>query len=59
LGAHLIDQALHLFGLPDSVQGDVFAQRENGVVDDWNREPFLLSEKYSCCLEGGLDSDHG
>jgi scyllo-inositol 2-dehydrogenase (NADP+) len=35
LGAHLIDQALHLFGLPDSVLGDVFPQRENGVVDDY------------------------
>jgi scyllo-inositol 2-dehydrogenase (NADP+) len=35
LGAHLIDQALHLFGLPESVFGDIFAQRENGVVDDY------------------------
>jgi len=35
LGSHLIDQALHLFGLPQYVQADVFAQRENGEVDDY------------------------
>ncbi|MEX2461236.1 MAG: oxidoreductase [Paenibacillaceae bacterium] len=35
LGAHLIDQALHLFGLPETVQGDVRVQREYGVADDY------------------------
>ena len=35
LGSHLIDQALHLFGIPQFVQADVFAQRENGVTDDY------------------------
>jgi scyllo-inositol 2-dehydrogenase (NADP+) len=35
LGSHLIDQALHLFGLPQFVQADVFAQRENGETDDY------------------------
>ncbi|MNS38285.1 putative oxidoreductase YvaA [compost metagenome] len=35
LGSHLIDQALHLFGLPDTVYGDVRAQRENSAVDDY------------------------
>lgn len=35
LGSHLIDQALHLFGLPETVYGDVCVQRENGVVDDY------------------------
>jgi scyllo-inositol 2-dehydrogenase (NADP+) len=35
LGSHLIDQALHLFGLPETIFGDVFAQRENSVVDDY------------------------
>src|SRR5262245_26294035 len=34
LGAHLIDQALCLFGLPDWVQADVFAQRASAVVSD-------------------------
>ena len=35
LGAHLIDQALHLFGLPATVTADVGAQRPGAVVDDY------------------------
>jgi scyllo-inositol 2-dehydrogenase (NADP+) len=35
LGSHLIDQALHLFGLPQFVLADVFAQRENAETDDY------------------------
>jgi scyllo-inositol 2-dehydrogenase (NADP+) len=34
LGAHLIDQALCLFGMPDWVQADVFAQRAGAVASD-------------------------
>lgn len=34
LGAHLIDQALQLFGLPDWVQGDVQRQREGSAIID-------------------------
>lgn len=35
LGAHLIDQALALFGMPHWVQADVSKQRPNAVVDDY------------------------
>jgi scyllo-inositol 2-dehydrogenase (NADP+) len=35
LGAHLIDQAIHLFGLPHSVTADVFAQRHGAVAPDY------------------------
>lgn len=35
LGSHLIDQALHLFGLPETVYGDVQIQREGGQVEDY------------------------
>ncbi|KAA0592359.1 scyllo-inositol 2-dehydrogenase (NADP+) [Azospirillum lipoferum] len=35
LGAHLIDQALTLFGMPDRVLADVGAQRPDAQVDDW------------------------
>lgn len=35
LGAHLIDQALHLFGLPKTVWGDVFKQRPDSKADDY------------------------
>ncbi|OKL35511.1 oxidoreductase [Domibacillus mangrovi] len=35
LGAHLIDQALYLFGMPHSVTADVQVQREDGKTDDY------------------------
>lgn len=35
LGPHLIDQALFLFGLPESVFADIRITREFSVVDDW------------------------
>jgi scyllo-inositol 2-dehydrogenase (NADP+) len=34
LGAHLIDQALCLFGLPEWIEADVFAQRAGAQADD-------------------------
>jgi scyllo-inositol 2-dehydrogenase (NADP+) len=34
LGAHLIDQALYLFGTPDWIQADVFTQRARAVASD-------------------------
>jgi scyllo-inositol 2-dehydrogenase (NADP+) len=35
LGAHLIDQALLLFGVPETISGDVLVQKENGIADDY------------------------
>lgn len=35
LGSHIIDQALHLFGYPEAVHGDIRITRENSLVDDW------------------------
>jgi scyllo-inositol 2-dehydrogenase (NADP+) len=35
LGAHLIDQALFLFGTPETVWGEVRAQRKGAVTDDY------------------------
>jgi scyllo-inositol 2-dehydrogenase (NADP+) len=35
LGSHLIDQALCLFGMPDTVSADVTAQRDGVMVDDY------------------------
>lgn len=34
LGAHLIDQALCLFGMPQWIEADVFAQRAGACADD-------------------------
>lgn len=35
LGAHTIDQALQLFGLPEAVIGDIATQRDEAEVDDY------------------------
>lgn len=35
LGPHLIDQALVLFGLPDTIQADIQNQRNGSQVDDY------------------------
>jgi scyllo-inositol 2-dehydrogenase (NADP+) len=37
LGAHLIDQALNIFGLPQSVTANVERQRTGAIVDDYFR----------------------
>ena len=42
LGSHLIDQALHLFGPPDSIDADIITQRPGAVADDY----FHLTLKY-------------
>ena len=34
LGSHIIDQALHLFGMPDSVFADLRVTRKNSLNDD-------------------------
>jgi len=35
LGSHIIDQAVHLFGLPNAVYADIRITREHSIVDDW------------------------
>jgi predicted dehydrogenase len=35
LGPHLIDQAVYLFGFPQSVYADIRTTREHSLVDDW------------------------
>jgi scyllo-inositol 2-dehydrogenase (NADP+) len=35
LGPHLIDQALRLFGRPETIQADILIQREAAAVDDY------------------------
>jgi len=35
LGPHMIDQALQLFGMPDAIHADIFAQRTGALVDDY------------------------
>lgn len=35
LGPHLIDQTLQLFGLPQSVQGNIATLRDSAEINDW------------------------
>ena len=42
LGPHLIDQAICLFGMPQSLYADIRTVRENSLVDDW----FDISLRY-------------
>ena len=35
LGPHLIDEALHLFGLPETINANFATQRRGGETDDW------------------------
>lgn len=35
LGAHLLDEALRLFGMPQTIGLDLAAQRDGAVADDW------------------------
>lgn len=34
LGAHLIDQSIALFGVPQAVRGETYTQREGSAIDD-------------------------
>ncbi|MDZ5473642.1 Gfo/Idh/MocA family oxidoreductase [Bacillus sp. 31A1R] len=45
LGSHLIDQALNLFGEPDSLYAEVLTQRENAQTDDGFLIVFHYGEK--------------
>jgi scyllo-inositol 2-dehydrogenase (NADP+) len=35
LAPHMVDQALQLFGMPDSIEADILAQRGDAAVDDY------------------------
>ena len=35
LGSHLVDQAVHLFGAPQTVMADIFTQRPDALIDDY------------------------
>jgi predicted dehydrogenase len=58
LGPHLIDQALHLFGLPHSVNANFGILRANGQTDDWahvqlNYERLRIILHASLLVSGG------
>jgi scyllo-inositol 2-dehydrogenase (NADP+) len=50
LGSHMIDQALQLFGDPDSVFADIFIIRDNSLVDDY-MEVLLFYPGFRCRIK--------
>lgn len=46
LGAHIIDQAVQLFGMPEALFADIATLRDNGKVDDYFVIHFLKPSKY-------------
>lgn len=54
LGAHLIDQALALFGIPDQVYADVRIQRDSGQIDDNFEIIFYYGSDLKVTLKSGM-----
>jgi predicted dehydrogenase len=52
LGYHLVDQALQLFGVPESIYGDLAAQRKGGQVVDYFHVVLSYGER-RVILHGG------
>jgi len=56
LGPHLVDQALVLFGIPDSVQATVAKQREGARTDDFFQLVLRYGEMVATLQAGSLVS---
>jgi len=54
LGAHLIDQALHLFGSPNKVESRIETQRHNSPVDDFFRLELEYPNDLKVILTAGM-----
>lgn len=57
LGPHLVDQALQLFGMPQSVSADIFAQRSNAKADDYFDVTFHYDLRRVCLRCSTLVAD--
>ena len=51
LGSHMIDQALHLFGMPEYLYADVRGMRDGSQVDD-SFDIFLHYSEHKCLVRG-------
>lgn len=58
LGPHLLDQAIQLFGLPQSIKADIEAQRENSPVDDYFHLTLGYPDLKVVLTAGMLVEDH-
>lgn len=59
LGAHLIDHALQLFGMPDSVLADIGAQRAAAMADDYFHLTLLQGRRRIILKASTLVADPG
>ena len=59
LGAHLIDQALVLFGMPTTVWADIRAQRANAKTDDYFHIVLGYPERAAILHSGSLVREPG
>ncbi|UFN48232.1 oxidoreductase [Roseomonas sp. OT10] len=60
LGAHLLDQALVLFGAPEAIRAELAIQRPGGEADDWFHAVLRYPDGLRVILQGGsLLPDHG
>lgn len=59
LGPHLIDQAYHLFGMPQAVTANVTIQRDGAVVPDFFHLVFDYPHLRVVCHASSLVHDHG
>jgi scyllo-inositol 2-dehydrogenase (NADP+) len=57
LGPHMIDQALQLFGMPDSLSADIRAERTAARVDDYFDLTLHYDEKRVCLRASTLVAD--
>lgn len=53
LGPHLVDQALQLFGLPDSVQANIATLRTTAEINDW-AHVILNYPRHKVILHGSM-----
>jgi len=59
LGSHLIDQALQLFGKPESIYADIQAQRKGSKVDDYFKLNLFYHELKVILTAGMMVKDPG
>lgn len=59
LGAHLIDQALILFGMPEAIKADIRAERKGSPVDDYFRIELLYKDKTAVLTAGMMVKNSG
>lgn len=56
LGPHMIDEALQLFGAPEAISADIFAQRSGASVDDYFDVRLDYGERRVCLRASSLVS---